>query len=140
MQESSLTDLLVVGKVEHQRRVMSQVLSEPLGQLPSEGPWLHTGKNSRTSHSKVKSGLFREIYIPKTVWAVSEDERLHQNIGWLVFMGWVISQAKEWEAYYNYLGKEWNFHELGCYPHFGLYSQTQNCPMSHIHHEKCCAG
>ena len=54
---------------------MSQVLCEPLGQLPSEGPWLHAGKNSRTSHSKVKPGLFREIYIPKTECGLSQKTR-----------------------------------------------------------------
>ena len=29
---------------------------------PSVGSWLHAGKNSRVSHSKVKEGLFREIH------------------------------------------------------------------------------
>ena len=114
MQECSLTELLVTGKVEHQRTVMFQVLSEPLGQLPSEGPWLHAG----SSHSSVKPGLFREIYSKNRVWAVSEDERLHQNIGWLVFTGWVISQAKEWEDYYNYFGKGVEFPRIGVLPTF----------------------
>ena len=96
---------------------MFQVLSEPLGQLPSEGPWLHAG----SSHSSVKPGLFREIYSKNRVWAVSEDERLHQNIGWLVFTGWVISQAKEWEDYSNYLGvKRWRFLEIGPPPTWDL--------------------
>ena len=26
-------------------------------------------------------------------------------MGWLVFMGWIMSQANEWEDYSNYLGK-----------------------------------
>lgn len=32
--------------------------------LPSEGPWLCVGKNSRVGCSKVKAGLFREIHAP----------------------------------------------------------------------------
>ena len=28
-----------------------------------------------------------------------------QNVVWLAFMGWVISQANEWEDYFNYLGE-----------------------------------
>ena len=28
-----------------------------------------------------------------------------QNVVWLAFMGWVISQANEWEGYSNYLGQ-----------------------------------
>ena len=30
---------------------------------------------------------------------------LLQNVAWLVFMGWVISYAIEWEDYSNYFGK-----------------------------------
>ena len=39
----------------------SQISGESLGCLPRVGFWLHAGKNSRSSHSKVKAGLFREI-------------------------------------------------------------------------------
>ena len=92
---------------------MFQVLSEPLGQLPSEGPWLHAG----SSHSSVKPGLFREIYSKNRVWAVSEDERLHQNIGWLVFISCVISWANKWEDYSNYLV---GISTTGSRPLFGL--------------------
>ena len=28
-----------------------------------------------------------------------------QNMVWLVFMGWVISKANEWEDYSNYFGE-----------------------------------
>ena len=31
---------------------------------PSEGPWLHTGKNSRVRKGNVKESLFTEINIP----------------------------------------------------------------------------
>ena len=31
---------------------------------PSEGPWLHAGKNSRVIHSKMKAGVLRERHIP----------------------------------------------------------------------------
>ena len=40
--------------------VTLQVTFESLGWPPSVGYWLHAGKNSRVSHSKVKEGLFRE--------------------------------------------------------------------------------
>ena len=33
-------------------------------ELPSEGPWFPARRNSRTSHSKVRASLFREIHIP----------------------------------------------------------------------------
>lgn len=36
----------------------------PWDGLPSEGPWLCEGKNSRAYHSKVKAGLLREIPTP----------------------------------------------------------------------------
>ena len=49
---------------ERKRRVTAQVSGESLGQLPSVGSWLHAGKNSRASHSKVKEGLCREIHTP----------------------------------------------------------------------------
>ena len=29
-----------------------------------------------------------------------------QNVSWLVFMGWVISEANEWEDYCNCFGEE----------------------------------
>ena len=32
---------------------------------PSEGPWLHTGKNSRVRKGNVKESLFTEINIPQ---------------------------------------------------------------------------
>ena len=49
-----------------ERMVTSQVSGESLGWLPSVGSWLHAGKNSRASHSKVKEGLFREKRTPQT--------------------------------------------------------------------------
>ena len=38
--------------------------ASPWDRLTSVGSWLHAGKNSRVSHSKVTAGLFREIHIP----------------------------------------------------------------------------
>ena len=40
--------------------VTSQVMSESLGWPPGVGTWLHIGRNSRASHSKVKEGQSRE--------------------------------------------------------------------------------
>ena len=54
---------------------------------PSEGPWLSAGKGSRASHSKVKASL----HSIDGLWAISEGERQSQNMGWLAFMGRVIS-------------------------------------------------
>ena len=40
--------------------------ARPWDQLPSEGLWLCTWRNSRASQSTVKAGLFREIHISKS--------------------------------------------------------------------------
>ena len=40
--------------------VTSQVMCESLGWPPGVGTWLHIGRNSRASHSKVKEGQSRE--------------------------------------------------------------------------------
>ena len=32
-----------------------------------------------------------------------------QNVAWLVFIGWVISYANEWEDYSNYFWEGWRF-------------------------------
>ena len=46
-------------------------------------------------------------------------------MGCLVFMGWVISLANEWEDYSNYLEKGRDFQELG---HFlAFYGRPWNC-------------
>ena len=43
-------------------------------------------------------------------------------------MGWVISQANEWEGYSDYLGgKVGDFQELGHCPHVGLLMLPWNC-------------
>ena len=65
-----------------------QVLARP----PSVGSWLHTGKNSRVSHSKVKEGLFREINTPQTECGPSQKARGHgRNTRRRV---WAISEGK----------------------------------------------
>lgn len=52
---------------------MSQVSAESLGHAqPGEGPWLHTGGNSRETH-RVKVDLFREMQTPSA--GVSEGLR-----------------------------------------------------------------
>ena len=47
-------------KMGHEKMVTSQVSSESLGQATKCGSWLHTGKNSRVSHSKEDEDLFRD--------------------------------------------------------------------------------
>ena len=68
------------------------------------------------SVSKGKNCLGRNTL--HRVWAISEDER-PRNMGWLVFMGWVISQTNEWEDYSKYFGgKGWRFPGIGPPPTF----------------------
>ena len=56
--------------------VRFQVMSKSLGQPPSVGFWLHTGKNSTASHSKEKEGQFmKEAHSIDRVWAILEGKR-----------------------------------------------------------------
>ena len=113
--------------VGHEKMVTSQVKSKSLGQRMSVGSWLCAGKNSRTSHSKLKEGLFREIHSPQTVRAILESER-HQGMGLSVFIGWVISQANKWEDYYNYFGEGEGISRNWVTTQFlTFYGQPQNC-------------
>ena len=41
-------------------------------------------------------------------------------MGWLVFIGWVISYANEWEDYSIYFGERWRFSGVGPCPLLGL--------------------
>lgn len=43
---------------------------------------------------------FGEKHSSDRVWAMAEDECGHE-MSWLVFVGWVISYANEWEGYSN---------------------------------------
>ena len=52
------------GKLGCERWLLPRSWESPWDGHPSEGPWLHTGKNSRVSQSRVKTGLFREIHTP----------------------------------------------------------------------------
>ena len=45
----------------------------------------------------------REAHSIDRVWAITEGKCSH--VAWLVFIGWVISYANEWEDYSNYFGK-----------------------------------
>ena len=62
-------------RVGCKRMVTFQVTSKSLGQSPSMGSCLCTGKNSRASHGKVKIGLFREKYTPQSVGHFRRQER-----------------------------------------------------------------
>ena len=50
-----------------------------------------------------------------------------QDVAWLVFIGWVISYANEWEDYSNYFGKGGDFQDLGHRPLLGLSTVPWNC-------------
>ena len=68
--------------------------------------------------SHLRKNPVRDEVIGKK-WIYSERNTLHrqtvshrrgwvqqpQNVVWLVFRGWVISQANEWEDYSSYFGK-----------------------------------
>ena len=54
---------------------------------------------------KAGLGLFRGIHIPQAESGPSQNVRGPWAVGWLVFMGWVISYANEWEEYSNCLGE-----------------------------------
>ena len=91
---------------------------------PSEGPWLpaeriqeqvialwkqvYSGKYTlhwwSAPSQKVRAALGDTHSIDR-VPSVSKSESRTEVCGWLVFMGWVLSLAKEWEEYSNYLGE-----------------------------------
>ena len=77
LQERSAARGNVAGeRAGHKRMIMSQVSGKSLGWLPSLGSWLLAGKNSRTSHSKEKEGLFGgDTHSADRMWAISEDKR-----------------------------------------------------------------
>ena len=51
-----------------------------------------------------------------------------QNLMWLVFIGWVISYANEWEDYSSYFGgRAGDFQDLGHRPLLGLLKVLWNC-------------
>ena len=47
--------------------------ASPWDRLPSEGPWLCAGRNSRSCHRKVKESLFRDIHIPHELLSKGES-------------------------------------------------------------------
>ena len=48
------------------------------------------GKRALPQELSWKAGLFGEIHIPQTELGLSQKVRVCPNMGWLVFMGWVI--------------------------------------------------
>ena len=62
------------------------------------------GKNSVTDKVIGKKWIYLERNTPHRVRAILEGKR-PWNMAWLVFMGWVTSQANEWKDYFNYFGK-----------------------------------
>ena len=60
----ALWDVQLLQENGRQRMVTFQVSGKFLGPASREGLWLCIEENSRVSHSKMRAGLFREIYIP----------------------------------------------------------------------------
>ena len=96
--------------------VMYQVLDEFLGQVAKRGSLTSCKKNSRMSHSKVKAGLFKEIYTPQRESGPSQKAGvvpgprviLQSESGpetWDSFCGLNISYAIKWEDYTSYFGE-----------------------------------
>ena len=62
--------------------VMSQVSGEFLGWLPSEGPWLQAGGNSRASRSRVKACIYLRRYtLHRQKFALSQKVRVGLKYG-----------------------------------------------------------
>ena len=67
--------------------VASQVTSESLGWPLNVGTWLHTGRDSRASHSEVKEGQSREeTRYTESVGHLGRQAQ-HQGMGLSVFIG-----------------------------------------------------
>ena len=47
---------------------------------------------------------------------------------WLVFIGWVISYANEWEDYFNYFGEGVGISRIRATAHSGLLTVAWNSP------------
>ena len=74
-----------------------------------------------------KKWIYLERNTLHIVWAILEGKRL-QNMAWLVFMGWVISSANEWENFSNYFGKEVGISGNWATAHFLTF---YGCPHCH---------
>ena len=73
-------------------------------------PWTECGQSQKAraapGHGVVSEseGSSHGRKILHRVWTISEGKR-PQNMRWLVFMGWVILLANEWEDYSKYFGE-----------------------------------
>lgn len=66
---------------------------------------------------------------------MAEDECGHE-MSWLVFIGWVVSYANEWEGYSNYFG--WRGQRFpGIGPLLTSYVWPQSCPGTGGCHLAC---
>ena len=54
------------------------------------------------------------------VYGVAKSEDTTEQLNW-VFMGWVISQANEWEDYSNYFGEGMRISRNWATAHFSLF-------------------
>ena len=105
--------------------------------LPSEGPWLQAGKNSRTSHSKVR-GRFteRETHSIGRIWSISRGESAAKRWWGVSISG--LGSFLRWVGglLHLFLGKGEDFQELGHCPLFGLlWSALQLswlCPLLYV--------
>ena len=111
---------------------------------PSQNPqYLVLGPNEPQILHVSSQKEFSETVIGKK-WFYSDTERstLHRqsvghcrgwmwwwcNVAWLVYIGWVISYANEWEDYSNYFGEGGReFLDVGHHPLLGLLTVPWNC-------------
>ena len=92
-------------------------------------------------HCSINNLVKDKVIGKKWIYSDSERSTLHRqsvshhrgrvqpwNVAWLVFLGWLISYANEWEDYSNFfleMGRD--FQDLGHHPLLGLLTVPWNC-------------
>ena len=110
--------------------------------VKTHSTWFQELTKLRFLMSHCRKNSVRDRVIGKK-WIYSDSERstLHRqsvshhrgrvqpwNVAWLVFLGWLISYANEWEDYSNFfleMGRD--FQDLGHHPLLGLLTVPWNC-------------
>lgn len=69
-----------------------------------------------------------EVHIPETERPLSQKVREPQGFGeWFIFMGWLMSQANEWEDYGGFQGRGMAFQGVSHCPFSASFAGPQNC-------------
>ena len=66
---------------------------------PREHLWLLKGRIQERARVK-----WKQVYLERYTFYRQNEVCLRRDVGWLVFMGQVISYVNRWEDYFNYLG------------------------------------